>query len=59
MLGACVITYGAEGEDKQLVAYLVLKETKTKKELRAALKLRLPFYMIPMYLIIMERLLHT
>lgn len=43
------------GEDKQLAAYVVLKEAKTKKELRAALKRRLPFYMIPTYFKVMDK----
>ena len=50
-----VIAHGEEGEDKQLAAYIVLKEQKTKKEIRATLKRRLPFYMIPTYFIFMER----
>ena len=56
-VSACaVVAQGAEGEDKQLAAYIVLKESKSKKELRAALKRRLPFYMIPTFFIFMERL---
>ena len=41
---------GEEGEDKYLVAYVVPENGDvTKKEIRAALKKRLPFYMIPSY----------
>ena len=48
---ACVVlVLGEEGEDKYLVAYVVPKNIYvTKKEIRAALKKRLPFYMIPSY----------
>ena len=45
-----VLVLGEEGEDKYLVAYVVPKNIYvTKKEIRAALKKRLPFYMIPSY----------
>ncbi|PNF30886.1 hypothetical protein B7P43_G06094 [Cryptotermes secundus] len=38
---------GDEGSDKFLVAYIVSEGKVTQKEVRAALKNRLPFYMIP------------
>jgi acyl-CoA synthetase (AMP-forming)/AMP-acid ligase II len=50
-----VLALGKEGEDKQLAAYIVLNDEKTKKDLRAALKRRLPFYMIPTYFILMDK----
>ncbi|MCP9258569.1 Non ribosomal peptide synthase [Dirofilaria immitis] len=42
-----VISVGSEGEDKQLAAYVVLKENVTRKQMRADLKMQLPFYMVP------------
>ncbi|CAH1778397.1 unnamed protein product [Owenia fusiformis] len=51
-----VLARGAEGEDKYLVAYVVPEGQTTKKEIRAALKLRLPFYMIPSYIIFLTSL---
>lgn len=54
---ACaVLALGAEGEDKQLAAYVVFREPKTRKEIRAHLKRRLPFYMIPSYFVVMDSL---
>ena len=49
-LACVVLVMGEEGEDKYLVAYVVPENGDvTKKEIRAALKKRLPFYMIPSY----------
>ena len=45
---------GNEGEDKQLVAYIVPNNNVTKKELRQALKTMLPFYMIPSYFVFLK-----
>ena len=64
LVNACVvITQGEEGHEKHLVAYVVPEHsatqwggaTVTKKEVRAALKKRLPFYMIPSYFIFISR----
>lgn len=52
---ALVLVKGAEGEDKFLVSYIVPKGQTTKKEVRTALKQRLPFYMIPSYFIFLSR----
>ena len=46
---------GEEGEDKYLVSYIVPEGSVTKKEVRAALKKRLPFYMIPSYFVFLSR----
>ncbi|KAL4002395.1 thioester reductase domain protein [Acanthocheilonema viteae] len=46
-----VISVGSEGEDKQLAAYVVLKENVTRKQMRADLKKQLPFYMVPSYFV--------
>lgn len=43
----CVLCQGDEGTDKILVAYIVPEGKTSRKEVRAALKKRLPFYMIP------------
>ncbi len=51
-----VIAEGAEGEDKHIVAYVVLQEKTSRKDLRAALKRRLPFFMVPSYFVFLERL---
>ena len=53
---ACVVlVLGDEGEDKYLVAYIVLESSDTsKKDVRAALKTRLPFYMIPSYFVVLS-----
>lgn len=51
---ALVLVKGAEGEDKFLVSYIVPKGQTTKKEVRTALKQRLPFYMIPSYFIFLS-----
>ncbi|XP_069130390.1 uncharacterized protein [Argopecten irradians] len=54
---ACVILVeGDEGDNKFLVAYVVTEGQTSKKALRAALKLSLPFYMIPAYFVIMPSL---
>lgn len=50
-----VISVGAEGEDKQLAAYVVLKENITRKQMRADLKKQLPFYMVPSYFVYLPR----
>ena len=67
MVNACVVlTEGEEGQDKYLVAYVVPEPSAgeggganvgvvTKKEVRAALKKRLPFYMIPSYFVFLSR----
>ncbi len=56
MVNACVvIVMGEEGEDKYLVAYIVPEGKTTKKEVRAGLKRRLPFYMIPSYFVFLKR----
>ncbi|XP_046580237.1 linear gramicidin synthase subunit D-like [Haliotis rubra] len=55
MVNACVVlVMGEEGEDKFLVSYLVPEGQTNKKEVRAALKRRLPFYMIPSYFVILK-----
>ena len=55
MVNACVvIVMGEEGEDKYLVAYVVPEGKTSKKDIRAALKRRLPFYMIPSYLVLLS-----
>ncbi|XP_013419834.1 uncharacterized protein LOC106180401 [Lingula anatina] len=53
---AVVIVKGEEGEDKYLVAYIVPEGQTTKKEIRAALKRRLPFYMIPSYFVLLKEI---
>ena len=56
MVNACVvIVMGKEGESKYLVAYVVPVEEPTHKEIRAALKKRLPFYMIPSYFVFLNQ----
>ena len=53
---ACVVLVkGEEGEDKFLVAYIVPKEQATKKCIRADLKRRLPFYMIPSFFVFLTK----
>ncbi|KAI6233005.1 Fatty acid synthase [Aphelenchoides fujianensis] len=44
------------GEDKQLAAYIVLRQAISRKNVRAEMKRLLPFYMIPKYFIFMEKL---
>ncbi|VIO90960.1 oxidoreductase, short chain dehydrogenase/reductase family protein [Brugia malayi] len=51
-----VISVGAEGDDKQLAAYVVLKENVTRKQMRADLKKQLPFYMVPTYFVYLASL---
>ena len=56
MVNACVVVVmGEEGEDKYLVAYIVPEGKTSKKDIRAALKRRLPFYMIPSYFVLLNR----
>jgi hypothetical protein len=50
-----VFVEGDEGSDKFLVAYIVPEGKVTWKEVRAALKNRLPFYMIPSKFIFIDR----
>ena len=50
-----VLVHGEEGEDKFLVAYIVLEGQATKKKIRSSLKRRLPFYMIPSYFVFLPR----
>ena len=55
-VNACVvIVTGAEGEEKSLVAYVVPEGPTTKKAIRAILKKRLPFYMIPAHFVFLQR----
>jgi acyl-coenzyme A synthetase/AMP-(fatty) acid ligase len=53
---AAVVSIGEEGEDKQLAAYIVLRNPITRKNLRAELKKSLPFYMMPKFFIFMDKL---
>lgn len=56
LVNACVVVVmGQEGEDKYLVAYIVPEGNPTKKDIRAALKRRLPFYMIPSYFVFLNK----
>ena len=56
LVKACVVlTLGKEGDDKHLAAYIVPEGKTTKKEIRSALKRRLPFYMIPSYFVFLNR----
>lgn len=58
MVKACVVLVcGEEGEDKYMVAYIANERETTKKEVRAELKKRLPFFMIPSYFIFLQRYL--
>jgi acyl-CoA synthetase (AMP-forming)/AMP-acid ligase II len=50
-----VLVEGDEGSDKFLVAYVVPEGQVTQKDLRVALKNRLPFYMIPSKFIFIDR----
>ncbi|GFN88138.1 linear gramicidin synthase subunit d-like, partial [Plakobranchus ocellatus] len=57
MVKACVvIVCGDEGQDKFLVTYIVSSRETSKKEVRAELKKRLPFYMIPSYFVFLQRI---
>uniref|UniRef100_A0A914I8B1 Carrier domain-containing protein n=1 Tax=Globodera rostochiensis TaxID=31243 RepID=A0A914I8B1_GLORO len=52
-----VVSFGAEGEDKQLAAYIVLRERSVnRKQLRALLKRILPFYMMPQFFVFLDKL---
>ena len=56
LCNACVVlVMGEEGEDKYLVAYVVPVGDAMRKDIRAALKRRLPFYMIPSYFVLLSR----
>lgn len=50
-----MISIGAEGDNKQLAAYIVLRENVSRKTLRADLKIRLPFYMIPQFFVYLDK----
>lgn len=55
-VNACVVVVkGEEGDDKFLVAYIVPEGEATKKDIRASLKQKLPFYMIPSYFVFLNR----
>ncbi|EDO29940.1 predicted protein [Nematostella vectensis] len=55
MINACVVlALGEEGTDKYLVAYVVPEGKVTKKDIRATLKTRLPFYMIPAHFVLLQ-----
>ncbi|XP_065058654.1 uncharacterized protein LOC135686369 [Rhopilema esculentum] len=54
LVNACtVLAHGEEGTDKYLVAYIVPNGQASKKDIRAALKARLPFHMIPSYFVLL------
>jgi hypothetical protein len=56
MVNACVVLVeGEEGQDKFLVSYIVPGGQTTKKDIRAILKLMLPFFMIPSYFVFLKR----
>lgn len=56
MVHSCVVLVkGEEGADKFLVTYIVPLTETTKKEVREALKERLPFYMIPSYFVFLSK----
>jgi acyl-CoA synthetase (AMP-forming)/AMP-acid ligase II len=52
---SCVVAEGDEGTDKFLVAYIVPEGETSQQEVRAALKKRLPLYMIPSRFVFIER----
>lgn len=55
-IASCAVaSIGAEGEDKQLAAYIVLNQCVSRKNIRADLKCRLPFYMVPNFFVFMEK----
>ncbi|KAH3843031.1 hypothetical protein DPMN_116538, partial [Dreissena polymorpha] len=57
MVHACVVLVkGAEGEDKFLVSYIVPSHETNRKSVRDALKKRLPFYMIPAYIVFLSKI---
>ncbi|XP_029644001.1 linear gramicidin synthase subunit D [Octopus sinensis] len=49
-----VLVKGNEGEDKFLIAYVVTNGEVTRKDVRNQLKKKLPFYMIPSYILFLE-----
>ncbi|XP_076821581.1 uncharacterized protein LOC143468326 isoform X2 [Clavelina lepadiformis] len=52
---ACVVlALGDEGQDKQLVAYIVAEDKVTKREIKADLRKKLPFYMVPSYFMFLK-----
>lgn len=57
LVNTCVVlAVGEEGQDKQLVAYVVpTHEDLNKKKLREQLQAKLPFYMIPSYFFFLKR----
>ena len=56
MVNACVVmVMGDEGHDRFLVAYIVPEGKVRKKDIRAELKKRLPFYMIPSYFMLLSK----
>ena len=56
MVNSCtVLAKGEEGDDKYLIAYVVPEGETSKKEVRAALKSRLPSYMIPSYFLFLTK----
>mmetsp|Transcript_5586 Transcript_5586/g.10471 ORF Transcript_5586/g.10471 Transcript_5586/m.10471 type:complete len:1297 (+) Transcript_5586:166-4056(+) len=53
----CVVVQGDEGEDKFVIAYVVLrKPDATCRKVRMELKAKLPHYMVPAYLVEMNEL---
>ncbi|KAG4068511.1 hypothetical protein HA402_004852 [Bradysia odoriphaga] len=54
---SCVLSIGAEGSDKFLVAYVVLNEgySRNVNSIRSKLKFLLPFYMIPSQFVFLEK----
>uniref|UniRef100_A0A914XZY2 Uncharacterized protein n=1 Tax=Panagrolaimus superbus TaxID=310955 RepID=A0A914XZY2_9BILA len=55
-IASCAVqSIGAEGDDKQLAAYIVLNQNISRKTIRADLKMRLPFYMVPNFFVFMEK----
>jgi acyl-CoA synthetase (AMP-forming)/AMP-acid ligase II len=51
----CVVVEGDEGCDKFMVAYIVPEGKTSQKEVRSALKKRLPLYMIPSRFVFIKR----
>lgn len=59
LVSSCaVVVQGDEGEDKFVIAYIVLTKTNdaTCRNVRLALKAKLPHYMVPAFLVDMEEL---
>src|SRR5581483_5445167 len=54
-----VVARETDGGEKQLVGYVVMEEGGRAEELRAYLKERLPEYMVPAFVVRLERLLLT